>query len=338
MLSPNDESAASSSWNSPIRHRDRHREHAEPAGAQSLFAGPLRILAIEDDADTRENLCDILELDGHRVEAAACMREALARDDWSELSAILLDRRLPEGNADGLLPRLRQLAPEAAVVVITGYADLESALSALREGASDYILKPVNPDALRASLARIARIKQAERQALQAERLAAIGQVLTMLALEMLGWELAGKSDLLLLVREALGAQKRVHRLFEDVRCYAAPIQLKREPVDLEGIVEEVWSSLRERRTGRRTRWLHARIRWKSSCSRRRSTSTAAPRFRSGSATTVPVSRPSTGSAFSNRSSRPSRTARDWDWSSASRSSKPTAGVSSSAGSPAPSS
>jgi PAS domain S-box-containing protein len=114
------------------------------------------ILVIEDDADTRANLCDILELDGHRVETAASAAQALARTDWTKYSAILLDRRLPDGSAEDLLPRLKGLAPEAAVMVVTGYADLGGAIAALRQGAADYILKPVNMEALRASLARIA--------------------------------------------------------------------------------------------------------------------------------------------------------------------------------------
>src|SRR4051794_4706987 len=114
------------------------------------------ILVIEDDADARANLGDILELDGHRVAMAGTAAEALARDDLPRFSAIVLDRRLPDATADELLPKLKGVAPEAAVVIVTGYADLQGAIAALRQGASDYILKPLNPDALRASLGRVA--------------------------------------------------------------------------------------------------------------------------------------------------------------------------------------
>src|SRR5438128_1631916 len=117
---------------------------------------PIQVLVIEDDADTRANLGDILELDEHRVDTAATAAEALNRANWAEYSAILLDRLLPDGNAEELLPRLKELAPEAAIMVVTGYADLGGAIAALREGAADYILKPVNAAALRASLTRIA--------------------------------------------------------------------------------------------------------------------------------------------------------------------------------------
>jgi signal transduction histidine kinase/FixJ family two-component response regulator len=129
---------------------------------------PRGVLVVDDDADTRANLCDILELDDYQVETAGSAAEALARNSWASLVAILLDRRLPDGNAEDLLPQLRHLAPRAAVLVVTGYHDLEGAIAALRQGAADYILKPINSEALRASLARLA---EQRRTAEEIERL-----------------------------------------------------------------------------------------------------------------------------------------------------------------------
>src|SRR4051812_46479387 len=103
----------------------------------------LHILLIEDDADTRANLRDILELDDHRVEEAGTAAEALGQDDWASLAAILLDRKLPDALADELLPQLRRIAPETDVIIVTGYADLHGTIAALRQGAADYILKPI---------------------------------------------------------------------------------------------------------------------------------------------------------------------------------------------------
>src|SRR5438309_4583009 len=128
---------------------------------------PMDILVIEDDADARANLRDILELDGHRVATAGTAGEALGRDDLPGFGAVVLDRRLPDATADELLPKLTGVAPEAAVIVVTGYADLQGAIAALRQGATDYILKPLNPDALRASLGRVA---ERRRLALAKER------------------------------------------------------------------------------------------------------------------------------------------------------------------------
>jgi len=122
------------------------------------------VLVVDDDEDTRLNLCDILELDGYRVEVAGSIREVLARENWDEPALMLLDRQLADGTAHELLPQVRQRAPHVAVIMVTGFADVEGAIAALRSGAVDYILKPVNPEALRASVRRILERKQAEQQ------------------------------------------------------------------------------------------------------------------------------------------------------------------------------
>ena len=114
------------------------------------------ILVIEDDEDTRANLCDILELDGYQVETAGTVSTALDRSNWADISIIILDYRLPDGSAETLLPQLRRIAPNAAVIVSTGVGGLSGAILAVQQGAADYIVKPHDADALRGSLARIA--------------------------------------------------------------------------------------------------------------------------------------------------------------------------------------
>lgn len=234
---------------------------------------PLHVLVIDDDADTRANLCDILELDGYHVETAGSAAEAVNRDNWSDFGAIILDRRLPDGNADMLLPRLRQLAPNAAIMIVTGYADLEGAITAIRQGAADYITKPINPDLIRARLARIADRKRAAEEiarlnelALQNERLAAIGQMMTGLAhesgnalarsqscLEMLAWEVEDRPEALDLIARIQKAQDHLKHLYEEVRGYAAPVKLEREVWDLSGIWRQAWENLSLQRQGRET-------------------------------------------------------------------------------------
>jgi PAS domain S-box-containing protein len=113
-----------------------------------------RVLVIEDDPDTAANLRDILELDDYRVELAGTLGEALEQEVGDALVAVLVDRRLPDGNADDHLPEIRALAPNASILIITGHADLDGAVAALRQGADDYLLKPIDPDTLRAALAR----------------------------------------------------------------------------------------------------------------------------------------------------------------------------------------
>src|SRR5262249_48724094 len=242
------------------RRRGPTTAHTELMAA----APPLDILVIEDDADARENLRDILELDAHRVATAANASEAMGRKEWAHFAAIILDRRLPDATATPLVPRPRAAAPSAAVIVITGYADLQGAIAALRQGATDYILKPLNAELLRTSLDRIAErrqlaafLKQAQDRALQAERLAAIGEVVTGLAhegrnalqrsqacLEILALAVRDRPQALDLINRIQKAQDHLHHLYEDVRSYAAPIKLEHRPCDLRALWREAWAHL----------------------------------------------------------------------------------------------
>lgn len=123
---------------------------------------PLDILIIEDDDDARDNLRDVLELDDHRVATTGNAAGALALVDRRPFTAIILDRQLPDSTAEVLLPKLRARVPGTAVIVVTGYDDIQGAIAALRQGATDYLLKPINVEILRASLARIAEHRQLE--------------------------------------------------------------------------------------------------------------------------------------------------------------------------------
>src|SRR6516164_6858236 len=232
-----------------------------------------RVLVVDDDPDTQANLRDILELDDYEVATAGSGAEALAGGDWDRTGAIILDRILPDGTAEDLLPRLKALAPQADVLIVTGHSDLQGAIAALRQGAADYILKPISPDALRASLGRIAerqrlqeQLKAAQEQALQSARLAAIGQMMTGLAhesgnalarsqacLEMLALEVQDRPEALDLVARIQKAQDHLQQLYEEVRGYAAPIKLEREIWDLRAIWQQAWANLALMRQGRET-------------------------------------------------------------------------------------
>jgi PAS domain S-box-containing protein len=122
----------------------------------TIARSSLTVVVIEDDADTRENLCELLAMDGYKAIEAVSLRDAVRDVRWDRVDAVILDRRLPDGDAGLLLPVIKQQAPDCPIVVVTGYPDVDSAILALRQGAYDYLLKPISPDALRASLRRIA--------------------------------------------------------------------------------------------------------------------------------------------------------------------------------------
>lgn len=217
-----------------------------------------RILLLEDDLDTQENLRDILELDGYRVDAAAALREAFGTADWPAYQAIILDRKIADGVAEELLPQVRTLAPRAAVILVTGYPDLDSTIAALRHGAADYILKPVNVGALRASLTRIAELAAADERARQAERLAAVGRMiavvthearnalqLTQANLEMLAEEVVGQEEPTRLVGRVLQIQDKLKTLFDDIRSSVAPLVVKPQRSNLATTVRKTYEEVR---------------------------------------------------------------------------------------------
>jgi PAS domain S-box-containing protein len=355
-----------------------------------------RVLVVEDDPGARANLCDILEMDDYAVEPLDSLAEAFGRPSLEAVEVIIVDRQLPEGNALDFLPRLRARAPEAAVVIVTAHSDLEGAIEALRSGASDYILKPINADSLRIrigglmhrrrlALAKersdsafrnlveaaesmvvmvrpddhailsfsplaeqlsgyavqevlgksylellvpahersqlitccrkastglpqrqiestilcrdgstrfmlrnirllpdydgspallivghdITELKRAQERALNSERMAAIGQMCAGLAhesrnalqrsqacLEMLELKLRDRPDLKNLIDRVQQAQDDLHRLYEDVREFAAPFKLSIVECDLAEIWRRAWSHLEQQHTGKRVSFL----------------------------------------------------------------------------------
>lgn len=109
------------------------------------------ILVIEDDPNLRSTLAQILHQSGYAVTTASDTQEANQCLRSGQYDLILLDLKLP-GNGLTLLLPIRQLQPETPVLILTAHASLDSAITAVRQGVKDYLLKPVPPSEL---LARI---------------------------------------------------------------------------------------------------------------------------------------------------------------------------------------
>jgi signal transduction histidine kinase len=217
----------------------------------------LSVLIIEDDPDARANLQDILELDGHRVQGAGSAAESLAFRELASTDVILLDRKLPDMGAERLLPRLKSVARDADVVIVTGQGDFDSAVLFLREGASDYLLKPINSDALRASLRRITERHRLTQRLLQTERLAALGEAMASLVhesrnalqrsqagLEILSRQIGDNPAAKIQLQRIQAAQDDLHQLYEEVREYAAPLKLRVEPCRIRDVLDAAWQNL----------------------------------------------------------------------------------------------
>ncbi|MGD0036130.1 MAG: sigma-54 dependent transcriptional regulator [Bacteroidota bacterium] len=107
-----------------------------------------RILVVDDEQIIRESLSFILKKEGYNVEEAANGKDALTKHEVNPFDIIITDIEMPEMKGVDLLKQIRQRTPQTLVVIITAFGSVETAVLALREGAADYILKPVNFDDL----------------------------------------------------------------------------------------------------------------------------------------------------------------------------------------------
>jgi PAS domain S-box-containing protein len=103
------------------------------------------ILIVDDDPDFRANLEDILVDEGYTLFAVGLCSEALEVVRKHEIKAALLDLKLPDGSGTQLLSDLKQVTQDCVCAVMTGFADIDSAIDAMRAGAFHYLRKPVNP-------------------------------------------------------------------------------------------------------------------------------------------------------------------------------------------------
>jgi signal transduction histidine kinase len=129
-----------------------------------------RVLVLDSEVGVRETLAAVLRKDGYVVRAAGTVgevRELLAED---EFDLALADLYLNGEDGADPLPELRRMAPGAVVIVLTGYATLESALRALHSGAYAYLVKPTDVEELRAMVARGLERRRLERELAQRVR------------------------------------------------------------------------------------------------------------------------------------------------------------------------
>jgi DNA-binding response OmpR family regulator len=106
------------------------------------------ILVVDDDQELRENICEILADAGFTVTPAASGEAALDCLEQQAFDVVLLDLIMPGMDGKEVLPLLKRQSPAVRVIMITAFATIENAVSAMRKGADDYLTKPFKVDEL----------------------------------------------------------------------------------------------------------------------------------------------------------------------------------------------
>jgi two-component system, NtrC family, response regulator AtoC len=202
-----------------------------------------RVLVVEDEAYVRDSLVEILSSRRFEASGAGSVDEAFARLGRSPVDVVLSDLRMPGADGLELVRRMQVAAPDVPVVILTGHGNVASAVSCLKAGASDYILKPAEPEALEVALERALASRALRREvgylrsAVAAQTEVAVGEstpwrrILGMV-------EAAAPTDSVVLVTGESGTGKellarRLHALsgrasgpFVKVNCSAVPLEM----------------------------------------------------------------------------------------------------------------
>lgn len=110
------------------------------------------LLLVDDDADFREVMSGALARRGFDVTTAGSAAEAEAAAKSSVFEYALVDVRMPETSGLELVPRLREIDEGTRIVMLTGYGTIKNAVDAIKLGAIDYLMKPVDAATCEATL------------------------------------------------------------------------------------------------------------------------------------------------------------------------------------------
>jgi two-component system response regulator PilR (NtrC family) len=120
----------------------------------------INILVVDDEPASRESLSDILSDEGYETAVAANGKEALAALETNDFDLVITDLRMPEMDGVELLKQIRHVRPQTLVILMTAYASVETAVGALREGAHDYMIKPLSFEDALTKIARLLESRQ----------------------------------------------------------------------------------------------------------------------------------------------------------------------------------
>lgn len=138
---------------------------------------PRRVLVVEDDRDFAESLVDLLEPAGFSVRTAHTVAEAVDALAGFAADVALIDVKLGPEDGVRLVPELKARRPALVCILMTAYAALDSAVEALRQGAADYLFKPLDPGRLAEQLRRVIEEKEQRARHEREQRLMLMGNL-----------------------------------------------------------------------------------------------------------------------------------------------------------------
>ena len=126
-----------------------------------------KLLIVDDELSVRESLAKWFHEEGYDVGTAESASEALTRLAEHSWDAALLDIKMRGTDGIELLGRIREIDPNLVVIMMTGYASVETAVAALKSGAYDYVTKPLDPDEIAHLVKKVISHKRAEQENLR---------------------------------------------------------------------------------------------------------------------------------------------------------------------------
>lgn len=131
--------------------KDLDRNAAEAAATPAGADERPTLLLVDDDESCRWAVGRAFERRGYAVRTAATVAEALEVIDGQSPEFAVIDLRMPGPSGLTLVAKLKQADPNTRIVVLTGYASVATAVEAIKLGATDYLVKPVDADAIEAA-------------------------------------------------------------------------------------------------------------------------------------------------------------------------------------------
>jgi DNA-binding NtrC family response regulator len=123
------------------------------------------ILVVDDEEVMCESLAAWLREDGYGVATAMSGREAIEKSRAKDYAIYFVDLKMP-GGIDGIetMMEIRRTHPDASIIIITAYATVDTAITAMKEGAQEYVVKPCNPQEISLLVERIIKVKNLQRE------------------------------------------------------------------------------------------------------------------------------------------------------------------------------